>query len=333
MGEPGAQAAGAAVARPSALRQVLRVLRFAVPVALIAALLRVVPLRDVLASAARVPLSAIAVALAILVLVTAIATLRWRILFAACGFEKRPAFLELYRAYWIGAFYNTYVPGGLGGDVVRAVASRPVVGERGLPAALAIVFLERTLGLAGLLVLVAASFSAFPLRGIEHVLLWSVLGLGVAAAAVIAIASGPRLAPLLPAPLSKIAASLPTIKSLPRFFAALGLSVVTQFGGVVFGHVIVSGIAGKVAFTDSLVILPLVNAAQYFPLTVGGAGVREAGFVLLYGLVHVNKADALAASLVVAALMYVGNAIGGVLHAIRPLAVELDSGDGARSEP
>jgi glycosyltransferase 2 family protein len=209
-----------------------------------------------------------------------------------------------------------------------------VVGARGLPAAIAIVFLERTLGLAGLLILVAASFSAFPLPGIGHLMLWTVLGLAVAAAAVVAIVSARRFAPLLPGPLGKIAAALPTIVSLPRFGVALALSVVTQFGGVVFGHVIISGIAGRVAFTNSLVILPLVNAAQYFPLTVGGAGVREVGFVLLYGLVHVNKADALAASLVIGALMYVGNAIGGVLHAIRPLAVKLEpSAAPADSEP
>jgi uncharacterized membrane protein YbhN (UPF0104 family) len=320
---------------------VLLVVRFAVPVALIAGLLRVVPVHEVVASGARVPLSALAIALAVIVAVTAIATYRWRLLFGACGIAARPSFLELFRAYWIGQFYNIYAPGGVGGDVVRALATRGVVGERGLPAALAIVFLERTLGLAGLLILVVTSFAAFPLPGIPNVMLWSGVGLLAAAAAVIGIVSGPRLAPFLPRPFDKVAAALPTIESLPHFGLALLLSVLTQLGGVIFGHVVIAGIAPRVSVADSLVILPLVNASQYFPLTVGGAGVREAAFVFFYGMIGVAKADALAASLVCSALMYLGNAVGGVLHAVRPATVELGDERGVspaslppqRSEP
>jgi uncharacterized membrane protein YbhN (UPF0104 family) len=124
--------------------------------------------------------------------------------------------------------------------------------------------------------------------------------------------------------LAKVAAALPTIQSLPLFAAALGLSVLTQLSGVICGHLIVSAVTARPSFTESLVILPLVNAAQYFPLTVGGAGVREAGFVLLYGLIGVSKADALAASLVIGAIAYVANAGGGVLHALRPITLEPD---------
>ncbi len=308
-------------------------LRIVVPVGAIAYLLSIVPLRDVLASVRSLPARAVAGALLVIVVNTAIATLRWRILFSACGVKAKPAFLELLRASWIGAFYNTYVPGGLGGEVVRAVATRRVVGAGGLPLAAAIVFLDRTLGLAALFILVAVSFSLFPLPGLPNVMLWSALGLPVAALAVVAIVSGPRLAAFLPQPLARVAAALPTIESLPLFGVALLISVVTQLGGVLCGHLVISGIDAHVTFTDSVVILPLINAAQYFPLTVGGAGVREAGYVVLFALVHVRKADALAASLVIAALLYVANAAGGVLHALRPLTLEQEAEGAAPGEP
>src|SRR4029077_9140906 len=138
-----------------------------------------------------------------------------------------------------------------------------------------------------LLILVATSFTLFPLAGIPNVMLWSALGLGAAATAVLAIVSGARLAPYLPAPLARIASSLPTVKSLPLFCVALGMSVLTQLAGVIFGHVLIASITPLARWTDSLVILPLVNAAQYFPLTIGGAGAREAAFVLLYARVGV----------------------------------------------
>lgn len=298
------------------------VLRLVFPAAALAWLLSIVPVREVLHSAAAIPLRAILMSLFVLVVASLLGTIRWRVLFSACGLPGRPRFGELFRAYWVGAFYSTCVPGGLGGEVVRAIATRRIVGPGGLAASLAIVFLDRTLGLTGMLIVIATSFTLFPLPGIRHVVLWSVLGMCVAASAVLAIVSGPRLAPLLPRPLGKIAAALPTVESLGLFAVALGLSVLTQLSGVLCAHVIVVAITARPTFADSLVILPLVNAAQYFPLTIGGAGVREAGFVLLYGMIGVAKPDALAASLIIGALAYAANATGGVLHAMRPLTLE-----------
>jgi uncharacterized membrane protein YbhN (UPF0104 family) len=314
----------AASDRSRMIARAFMLLRVLVPTVAIAVLLRVIPLQQVLASMRLIRTSALFESAAAIVLSTLLATVRWRIVFKACGLDTKPRYLELLRAYWIGVFYNTYVPGGLGGDVVRGVATRRVVGPGGLPVALAIVLLERTLGFSGMLILVVSGFALFPLPGIPNVMLFSVLGLCVAVAAVVVIASGPRIARFLPAPAARIASSLPTIASLPLFLVALGLSVLTQLCGVVVGHVLISSINTHVAWSDSLVILPLVNTSQYFPLTIGGAGVREAAFVVAYGMIGVAKPDALAASVTLAAVQYATNALGGVLHAIRPLALEAE---------
>src|SRR3954467_9921078 len=114
---------------------------------------------------------------------TLFAVARWRILFSACGFTAKPRWRDLFRAYMIGSFYNVYVPGGLGGDVLRAIATRDLVGAGGTPAALAVVFLERTLGLAALLVVLAVGFTIFPLPGVGSVMFWSGTGLCIASAA------------------------------------------------------------------------------------------------------------------------------------------------------
>jgi uncharacterized membrane protein YbhN (UPF0104 family) len=302
-----------------AIGRLLLLLRFVLPAAALAYILSKIPLGEVWASMRLITPSAVAMAIGVFFLSTALATYRWRLLFRACGTNARPPFLELFRVYWICLFYNTYLPGGIGGEVVRALATRRAVGEGGLPAALAIVLLERTLGFSGMVILVAVTFSLFPLQGIPDVMLWSSLGLGAALVSIIGIVSGPRVARYLPKRLARIAAALPTISSLPLFGVALLLSVLTQFSGVVAGHLVISSISAIPSFTDSMVILPLVNALQYFPLTVGGTGVREAGFVVLYPLVGVSHADALAASLVVGAMQYGVNALGGILHALRPL--------------
>src|SRR5690606_34399647 len=127
-----------------------------------------------------------------------VGALRWRVLLAAYGAPRRPSVLRLAHVYWVGFFYNNYLPGGLGGDVVRGIVTRQSFGERGTAASLTVVVVERALGLSGLLLLVSATYLARPLPGTEGVLPYSALGLVLAAAGVGAVALGRRLAPRLP---------------------------------------------------------------------------------------------------------------------------------------
>jgi uncharacterized membrane protein YbhN (UPF0104 family) len=302
--------------------RVLLMMRVLVSSGALVTLLWVVPLHQVLASVRLIRASALCEAMGLIFIATALATLRWRLLFTTCGLPAKPRFLKLLRAYWIGTFYNSYMPGGFGGDVLRGVATRRVVGPGGLPTALAIVLLERTLGFIGMLLLVATTLTLFPLQGMPNITLFGSVGILLASLVVIAIASGPRVARYLPAPVARVAGSLPTIVSLPSFLAALALSVLTQLCGVGVGHLLIASITARVAWSDSLTILPLVNASQYFPLTFGGAGMREASFVALYGMIGIARADALATSMTLTALQYALSGLGGILHALRPLDLD-----------
>lgn len=306
--------------RQSALvKHTMFLLRIAVPIAALAYILSKIPLAAVMSSARRVTPVAVLVAVVINLISMLLATARWRVLFTACGTGAKPRFWDLFRVYWVCIFYNSWLPGGVGGEVVRGLATRRAVGERGLANALGIVLLERTLGFSGMLIVVVAAFTFIPLPGLPDVMMWSAIGICAALGSVIGIVSGHRLAPYLPQPLRRIAAVLPTITSLPLFALALLMSIVTQLCGVVAGHAIVASITKVPTFADSLLILPLINALQYFPFSVGGTGVRETGFMVLYPLVGVSTADAVAASFVVGLLQYAVSGVGGILHALRRL--------------
>lgn len=297
-------------------------LRFAVPLALLAYIFTAVSKRELLTALTAVPASRALAVFALEVGNWFVCAVRWRVIMRACGTRAKPPLLELWRLHWVGAFYNRCVPGGVGGDVVRAMATRSLYGERGLPAALAISFLERLLGLCGLLLLVTMTFIAFPLPGVPNVMLWSVLGLLAVAGCIGAIAAAPRLAPFMPGPLQKLLSSVPVIESFPLFGVGILISVVTQSVGVIEGHVVISSIASTVTWAQSLVVLPLSLASQYFPLSVGGAGVREVAFVALFSLVGVPRHDALAGSLVVTGLLFASAATGGLVQMLRPLALD-----------
>jgi uncharacterized membrane protein YbhN (UPF0104 family) len=231
--------------------------------------------------------------------------------------------VHLFRLILVGAFYNAFVPGGLGGDVVRAVATRSLLGDKGVPGALSVVFLDRVLGFIGLVLLVVVAFALFPLPGVPHVMLLSVGGLCVAFAAIAALSFAPVLAPRVPGPIGRLLAGVPRIASHGRLLAGMALSVMTQASSAMIGHLVLSSINHGVSLTESAVIMPLVLASQYFPLTVGGTGVREAAFVALYGLVGVAQHDALAAALVVGMVHYSAAVPGGIVQVLWPLRVQL----------
>ncbi|HJL19165.1 MAG TPA: lysylphosphatidylglycerol synthase transmembrane domain-containing protein [Sandaracinaceae bacterium LLY-WYZ-13_1] len=254
----------------------------------------------------------------------ALGAVRWRVLLAAYGAPKRPSILRLTHVYWVGFFYNNFVPGGVGGDVVRGIVTRQSFGPRGTTASMTVVLVERALGLSGLLLVVSATYLVRPLPGTEDVLPYSALGLAFAAAGVASVAMGRRLAPHLPGKLGEIAASLPVIERAGPFVGALGLSLGTQGLVAITGWLILASITGgAVSLPDALVLVPLAMAATYFPLSVGGAGAREAAFKTLAPLaLGIAEADATAASLLIWGTQATVAALGGLLQLVAPPTAE-----------
>ena len=64
------------------------------------------------------PLSWVPVMGALLAVGLALSALKWQVVLRSLG--RRTAFTELARLFWIGLFFNTFLPGRTGGDVVRA---------------------------------------------------------------------------------------------------------------------------------------------------------------------------------------------------------------------
>lgn len=244
-----------------------------------------------------------------------VGSLRWQILLRSYGAPHVPSLSTLVRLNYIGFFYNTCLPGGVGGDVVRGYASRAAFGEDGAAGAGAVVLVDRVLGLVGLLLVVAITGSLFPLEGTDptHITLVSVGGIGVSALAILGITIGRSLAPYLPGILATYAKRLPRIVQWGPFLVAILLSVVTQSVVAWTGHVIVASLQPHIALTSSMVVVPLAMATTFLPFLVGGTGAREAVFETLYGPLGVPRADAIAAGLLVWFSQVLVAAVGGFL--------------------
>lgn len=244
---------------------------------------------------------------------------RWGTLLTAYGAPKQLPFSRRLRLYFIGFFYN-FLPGAVGGDVIRGVATRESFGAGGSTAAVAVVFVERVLGVTALLVITATMALLRPAQGVSAVLPWSLVGLALAGCTVVAISLAHRVAPRLPGALGRFASRLPAISSPRAFTVALLLSFGTQTLVALCAHVILVEIAPQVTLADSLALVPLAAAAAFFPLTPGGTGAREGAFVALFAAIGVAQEDALAASLLVLATNLGLGLVGGVIQLFTPRA-------------
>ena len=265
---------------------------------------------------ARIPIGAAAAAVALVALNVVIGAVRWRALLHAYGAARIPRLAYLTKLYFVAFFYNNYLPGAVAGDVARGVVTRDSFDE-GATGALAVVLVERALGLFGLFALLALGL-AISAGDLDTGSLWAWTAIGVAGslAIVIALPFARRLAPYLPRRLAEIAGKLPRLHAGGGFASAVGLSVLTQVCVALAGWVLLAALA-PISLAGSLLVVPLAAATAFLPITVGGAGAREAVYVALCGrLFHMPEADALAASLALWLAHLVVGAAGGIAQLV-----------------
>lgn len=243
----------------------------------------------------------------------AIGAYRHRALLGAYGAHARPSLSDCLRLYWIGFFYNTFLPGAVGGDVLRAVGAREAFGRDGTAASFAVVLVERVLGLFGLVIVASVAFAIHPLEGVRGVSALAALGAVAALFGVGAVALGRRLASVVPGVLGRTLGRLPQLVDPAAFAGAFVASIASHLMVAATGHALISGLADSVTPATSAVVVPVGAAAAFFPLSIAGLGVREAAFARLYELADVPASAAAAFALVYLGVQLAGALVGGVL--------------------
>jgi uncharacterized membrane protein YbhN (UPF0104 family) len=294
---------------------VVRWLGTAAGIAYIATL---IDLDEVKQAFGRLSIGALVLAIALVAGNVVAGAARWRVLLRAYGALTRPDLFRATQLYFISFFYNNFLPGAVAGDVVRGVVTRDVFGERGATAGLAVVLVERALGLFGVFLLLAIGVAAAG-SGLETggLWVWSAIGIAGSLALVLALPFSRRLARFLPGPLRRIAERVPELSSYGAFAIAALLSVLTQVLVALAGYVLLHAIEPRVGLGASLLIVPLAAATTFLPITVGGAGAREAVYVTLgASLFQMPRSDALAASLALWLAHLVVGACGGIMQLV-----------------
>lgn len=216
--------------------------------------------------------------------------IRWRWILRGLGLTE-PSLTLGARLYYEGLFYNTFAPGAIGGDVLRAHWLR--AHDQGDSKLHYLVTLgERGLGLATLGVL-----GGYVWGGVS-------VALGIVLIGAAIIWSLPRLHPQLRhiSPIWIIAASaLNVLSHLISFL--IYLSIARSLGI-------------SLPLSDWFEVLTLTVLAANLPLSVAGLGPREAALISLLGAHQVSEGAALALSLAVLATLATHALLGGLIHSL-----------------
>ena len=201
------------------------------------------------------------------------------------------------KLYFIGMFYNLFLPGGIGGDGYKAVWLRKnfSVPTKDIVSAL---FLDRFLGLAALFLLLFAGvwftnlFTTLPAMYLWLSILLLVFVLPVTYFVVQQFFS----------------------RFVNVFWTTIGLSLLVQLIQIAEAVVLILaiGLSGKVI--NYIVLFLASSIAAVLPISIGGVGVRELTFIYGNELLNIEKNQAVAFSLLFFIVMAFSSFIGAFLR-------------------
>jgi uncharacterized protein (TIRG00374 family) len=263
----------------------------------------------------------------------ALSAYRWRLLLRPVALAT--SYVKLVGFYFIGMFFNLFLPTIVGGDAVKALL---LTRETGEPArATMSVFMERNTGLCALLLLAVGAAAVAPAITLGRLTLVTLvwwLAAGYVAVNVVllnppayrladrVIAVTP-LARLRPRAASLYAAVVPYKRAAPALALAIALSLIFQ--GLVVAVVFLNAAALSldVPLSAVAVFVPLVSLAGMVPVSVNGLGVREALYILLFGKLGVPADLAVSLALLYLAVTLIASLPGGLVYALQPTSIGL----------
>ena len=244
-------------------------------------------------------------------LVTLCAIIRWQWILRVQGLE-----LTFWRACsitFVGMFFNAFMLGATGGDVMKAwyVAHET---HHKKAEAVATVIVDRIIGLLGLFVVALVMMGTFYHRVFDDLRLrtFAIITLGVVFATVLITIAG-----LWKGAADRFPVVRDWLKKLPKYDtlcrmveayrvyashpAVLIKTSLVTIGVHVFSMLTIvcvgKGLGIQASIVDYFLYLPIINSVAAIPITISGFGVREGMYVAMFSRVGVPGAAALAMSL------------------------------------
>jgi uncharacterized protein (TIRG00374 family) len=292
---------------------------------------RVVDLGDLWANLREASVSYLVAAVAVYLLVQTLSAYRWYLLLKPLDIET--GFPKILSLYYLGMYFNFFLPSAIGGDVFKVYYLNKETGR--LSASTASVFLDRDVGMGGLLIaatLVAAYGGTRipPENGVLLAPLFALIGVAFIAAN-LALFYRPsynllhRLLSLFKMKRAdeRVERLFESVNSYRGQWGLCAITLIISLG-VQVGCAVVNILAAAAiglhthhGWIDYMVFIPAIGLIGMIPLSVNGAGWREASYILLFKSVGAEAHQAATLSLLWLGIMVVTSLPGGIIYIAR----------------
>lgn len=262
----------------------------------------------------------ILLALAVQLFCILMLTLRWKILLRAQ--DMNFGFCRLIAYYFIGFFFNNFLPTNIGGDFSRIYNTGKKEGK--MTESAAIIFMERFLGFVAVFILAGIAILFHLEWAKSHSVLYSLLLFATGIILVFWILFDPKIRQRIKLTLEKMRFhKLQEI--LRRFYVSLSLfrehrkTLLIVFGiSFIYQFTLVFvNLASAYAVGAKPPILPLFFAIQIttlvcvIPLSINGLGVREYLYIQILGMAGVAAMQTLSFQIILFGISYILSLFGG----------------------
>ena len=268
-----------------------------------------------------------------LFLLNIIITIRWRIILLNLDLNRSN--LILWWLTMIGAFFNQFLPGGIGGDLFRITYLRSSGVQ--LQKAVFSVIIDRIVGFLCLIILILLGAPYLILNSNNEMVLTTLLILVILLAVAIltfirldmvnkALNKFPFFINLINSQ-SHLVRSLNSVvqcakylrillQNWPDGFIVLFISFVNQIIISLVMFLLLRALGGNIDFFAVVFVLPIVLLISMIPISLAGWGIREGGMVLVFALLGVPKEISLGASIIFGICFFLSTLPGAFLWLI-----------------
>lgn len=261
------------------------------------------------------------IALGLIIADLVLAAYRWQRLLTAL--EISVPLPTLTSSYFVGLFFNNFLPTSMGGDMVRiydvaqysdrpSASAASVVAERALSS-----IAQGLIALFGL----ALGYEIAKRFAGEIMALLLILFI-----VLLALLFGGRLARRFSIPVpfslkSKVMGALESISFCLRD-KSLALQVVFisfffHMMIVLINYMIFRGLGADVSLAYCFLVIPIILFITLLPISINGLGIREWAYVYFFGRLGLSMTESVAASLLFFILLTLVSLIGGMIFALR----------------
>lgn len=214
-----------------------------------------------------------------------IMSIRWKLIIDNFSTAHANIF-TLYKFYFIGMFFNIFLPGAIGGDFMRIYMSNAEY-KLNLKTATSFVFTERILGLIGVCLI-------FLIGHVFTNTLFKFLDVSDKSMTFLATISISLLIYVT------LYIKVKSIITYELVLVLLVLSILGQFGDIMIVKLFSIYFNLDISITQLMVIMPLVYIATIMPISFGGLGIREGVIATLFLLLGISPSI----SVVISILLY-----------------------------